>query len=92
MAPSEENAVRTSVDEKDATRSATVHDNHLDEKTEVVDNEKAAVENDTAGEQEDPDAQYPSGIPLALLTLGLCLTTFVVSSLLLMTPLCQANH
>ncbi|KAF7985870.1 hypothetical protein HWV62_43734 [Athelia sp. TMB] len=71
--------------------SATIHDTpharSLDgdrdenEKAMSHDGEKGAVAHDEteAGEQEDPDAEYPSGLALGLLTLGLCLTTFVIA-------------
>ncbi|KZP14857.1 MFS general substrate transporter [Athelia psychrophila] len=41
--------------------------------------EKAAVAEKAAGEQEDPEAEYPKGSALGLLALGLCLTTFVIA-------------
>lgn len=80
--PSQENLARLSADEKDVAASTAI-DHHLDEKATVEDNdgEKAvAPTTEAAGEQEDPNAEYPKGLALGLLTLGLCLTTFVVSA------------
>lgn len=62
----------------DEKRSGSI-DKHADaeEKGEVAENDNANAAPE--GEQEDPDAVYPTGLALGLLTLGLCLTTFVIA-------------
>lgn len=85
--PSEDHVARLSADEKDVAATAIDHRTSIDEKKGVEENDNAvAPPTEAAGEQEDPDVVYPTGLALGLLTLGLCLTTFVVSPPTHLTP------
>jgi len=78
----ERNSTSPSVRDAGATSRNTEKDTVIDLDGHVASLEKSAEtdEKNVDGEEEAEDeSRYPKGVPLAILTFGLCMATFVVS-------------
>ena len=60
----------SAVDEKTPRNSSSLHN--------IKDN-RSDSESITVNEVPEDDSQYPTGLPMAMLTLGLCLVVFTVA-------------
>jgi hypothetical protein len=86
IAEDEKSSSRTSLDLPQASEQDvgnTDQNRTVEEKeagTELIHTASTATEASSAGEAgEDDESKYPKALPLAILTFGLCLSTFVVA-------------
>ena len=72
----------TSAEERIETGYRKDQNGHVydEDKHQVVNEKEATIETvEEDGQEKEDETKYPSGVALALLTLGLCMSTFVVA-------------